>query len=130
LNQESFAMVIIRIALALGIAAGLAAPALAHSAMKYATPAPGAKLRAAPAAIDITFTEAVAPGLSGIVVQDAAGRQVDKADAKTIDIADTHMRVDLPPLPPGSYRVLWHAVSADDGHHTEGEYRFTIAPKR
>jgi len=118
------------IALALGIAAGIAAPALAHSAMKYATPTPGAKLRAAPAPVDITFTEPVAPRLSGIVVETAAGRRVDQDDAKTIDVANTHMRVDLPPLPPGSYRVLWHAVSADDGHHTEGEYDFTIAPKR
>lgn len=123
-------MSITRIALTLALATGLAAPALAHAYMKYGTPAPGAKLRAAPAAVDITFTEAVAPGLSGIVVRDATGRQVDKADAKAIDTADTHMRVDLPPLPPGTYQVLWHAVAADDGHHTEGQYHFTIAPTR
>ncbi len=33
--------------------------------------------------------------------------------------------VAVPPLPPGSYKVMWSVV-ARDGHPTTGEYTFTI----
>ncbi len=31
------------------------------------------------------------------------------------------------PLPPGTYKVTWHALSTD-GHRTQGSYEFTEAP--
>ena len=31
----------------------------------------------------------------------------------------------MPPLAPGTYRVTWHAVSADT-HRMEGAYTFTV----
>jgi methionine-rich copper-binding protein CopC len=33
----------------------------------------------------------------------------------------------LKQLPPGRYRVTWHAVSVDT-HRTEGKYNFLILP--
>jgi copper resistance protein C len=32
------------------------------------------------------------------------------------------------PLPPGPYKVAWHAV-ADDGHKTGGTFGFTLEPE-
>ena len=37
------------------------------------------------------------------------------------------LSVPLPPLPPGSYRLRWRALSRD-GHVVPGEIRFSIAP--
>jgi len=39
---------------------------------------------------------------------------------------DLHLlQVRLPPLKPGTYRVIWNAFSLD-GHRTQGDYTFVI----
>jgi methionine-rich copper-binding protein CopC len=43
------------------------------------------------------------------------------------DASGTEMDLPLKKLPPGRYRVTWHAVSVDT-HHTEGKYNFLILP--
>ena len=40
-------------------------------------------------------------------------------------IAANVMRVGLKSLPPGTYRVLWHALSVDT-HTTEGSFSFHV----
>ena len=37
------------------------------------------------------------------------------------------MKVSLPNLPPGRYKVLWHALSVDT-HTTEGSFTFEVVP--
>jgi copper resistance protein C len=37
----------------------------------------------------------------------------------------TLIHVSLKPLPPGSYKVHWHAVSVDT-HATDGTFTFTV----
>ena len=71
----------------------------------------------------IPFT--LEPAFSILRVQNASGQQVDKGDAR-VDSADaTLLEVSLPPLSPGTYRVLWNVV-ARDGHRTEGDHTFAI----
>jgi len=37
------------------------------------------------------------------------------------------LRVSLPVLPPGAYRVTWRVLSVD-AHVTEGDFTFDVAP--
>ena len=79
----------------------------------------------APSRIRIWFDGALEPVFSRMHVQDANGRRVDTGDGH-VDSADaTLLEVDLTPLSPGRYRVIWSVV-ARDGHRTEGDFMFTI----
>lgn len=101
-----------------------ASPAFAHAFLKSATPGAGAVLQTAPASVAITFTEAIEPDFTHIVVTDAAGSRVDTGRQTPSDHG-TRLRVALRRLPAGTYTVTWHATSTDT-HKTEGSYRFTV----
>jgi len=111
------------------LAAALAAlpfAAQAHAFLKAATPAVGSTVPTAPTAVTIDFTESVEPRFSSITVQDAQGKRVDRNDVHVAGGA-THLAVGLEPLPPGTYKVTWHAT-ATDTHKTEGSFTFTVGP--
>ena len=112
-----------RIVLALALV-GLSSPAAAHAFLEKASPAAGENLRAAPAKLELHFSEALEPAFSGVTVIDAAGADMSAGAATT-----TGTRMDLPlkALKPGRFRVSWHAVSVDS-HRTEGQYEFRVLP--
>jgi hypothetical protein len=99
-------------------------PAFAHAFLQHADPGAGSRLKAPPKRIALTFSEKLEPVFSGIAVTDASGRNVE-ADAPAI--GGNSMLASLRTLPPGRYRVAWHAVSVDT-HRTEGAYSFTVEP--
>jgi methionine-rich copper-binding protein CopC len=101
--------------------------ARAHAFLDTADPGVGATVKAAPAAVTLTFTEGLEPSFSSITVEDSNGQRVDLGDAHTAADDPTHFMVGLKPLPPGSYKVLWRATSVDT-HKTSGNYSFTVAP--
>ncbi len=111
------------------LAAGLAvvafaAPALAHTYLTDATPAPGAHVATSPAELVMHFTGALEPTFSSIVVTDEKEHVVDAGPS----VADgTTMRVPLKPLVAGHYEVTWRAVSIDT-HMSEGKYDFVVGP--
>lgn len=111
------------------IAAGLSgSAAYAHPELQSAEPAAGAAAATSPKQIKITFTEAVIPQFSGAEVKDQAGKTIATGKA-TVDPANRRQLV-VPmnePLPPGDYKVEWHAVS-DDTHRVKGSYSFSVAP--
>jgi copper resistance protein C len=114
-----------------GLAAGAAAAllvtsaAVAHAHLVRATPAAGSTIGAAPADVVLRFSEKLETVFSSVVVRDAAGKQVDKADV-AVDKADRFlMRVSLPPLTPGAYKVEWRAMSVDT-HKSNGEFSFVV----
>jgi methionine-rich copper-binding protein CopC len=99
--------------------------AFAHAHLVRATPAVGSTVHEAPTEILLRFNEKLEPSFSGVVVRDPTGKQVDKADAQ-VDKADRlQMRVSLPPLTPGVYKVEWHVMSADT-HKINGDFSFTV----
>ena len=102
----------------------MATPVLAHAFLNHADPGAGASLTEAPKEISLSFTEKLDPSSSGVSVSDATGHDVEAA-APTVS-GDT-VAVALKPLPPGTYRVSWHAMSLDS-HGTEGSYSFSITP--
>jgi methionine-rich copper-binding protein CopC len=100
-------------------------PAFAHAHLVKAQPAAGGTLHEAPSEVTLRFNEKLEPKFSSIVVRDSSGKQVDKGDA-AVDNADRMMiRVPLPPLEPGVYKVEWHAMSADT-HKVNGDFTFKV----
>ena len=109
------------------IAASLAAPAGAHAVLERAVPAVGSVVRAPPSEIRLRFTQRLEPAFSSIRVFDRNGRQVDRGDAR-VDATDAALlRVSVPLLPSGAYRVSWRVLSVD-AHVTEGEFTFDVSP--
>ena len=101
-----------------------ATPAYAHAFLQHAVPGAGATLAAPPKRVALTFSEKLEPVFSGVAVTDTFGRHVE---AGRVLIGGNSMVVPLRPLAPGSYRVVWHAVSVDT-HRSEGAYSFTVKP--
>lgn len=118
-----------RTTLTLFTALFLAMPGLAsaHSFPKTESPAAGSTVHTAPTAVTINFTEALEPRFSSLSVLDAHGTRVDKNDAHAAANDAKRFTVDLKPLPPGTYTVVWHATSVDT-HKTQGRYHFIVAP--
>jgi copper resistance protein C len=101
--------------------------ALAHAFLDHAQPAVGSTVHGSPAEVKLWFTQRLEPAFSTVRVLDSGGAQVDAKD-KRVDPGDkTLLRVSLPKLPPGKYRVVWRILSVDT-HPTEGDYTFEIAP--
>jgi len=104
-----------------------ASPAFAHAFLKNSTPPVGSSFPLPPKAVIIDFTEGVEPAFSSIEVQNAQGKRVDEGHPRLVNGNQTRLAVDLPKLPPGEYKVTWHATSVDT-HKTEGSFHFTVSP--
>lgn len=106
---------------------GSMAGANAHALLDRAAPAAGSTVQGSPPSIKLWFTQPLEPAFSTVRVLDPTGKPVDNKD-KAVDGADrTILRISLPRLPPGTYRVVWRVVSVD-AHVTEGEFTFDVAP--
>ncbi len=105
---------------------GTVVPVSAHALLLRSNPAANAVLEASPAQVELFFSEAVAQGLSSLIVFDQNGLQVDQKDMRVDPSDPTRMTVSLPALELGVYTVSWKAVSATDGHQTEGSFSFGV----
>ena len=106
---------------------GFGPAAWAHAFLEHATPAVGSTARSSPPEVRLWFTQELEPAFSTVRVEDAAGKRVDNRDG-AIDANDpTLLRVTLPKLEPGRYRVTWRVLSTDT-HVTEGDFTFEVAP--
>lgn len=106
------------------LVAGFAPSAFAHAFLQHAVPGAGDTLSGGPKQIVLDFTKPLDPSGSGVTVTDAAGNDMEAAQA-VVDGAD--IRVELKPLAAGSYHVAWRALSTDT-HETQGAYSFTVNP--
>jgi copper resistance protein C len=105
----------------------LATTAGAHGLLERADPRPGSRVRTSPSHVSVWFTERLEPAYSRVRVLNDKGERAD-ADDSRVDASDARqLRVSLPPLPAGTYKVLWRVLSVD-GHLTEGEYTFQVTP--
>ena len=98
--------------------------ALAHAHPTKMNPAPNSVV-AAPAQLEITFSEAVEPKLSVLEVLDGMGRKENKGVPQAVAGDDKTLTLALPTLAAGAYTVHWVSV-ATDGHRLEGKYSFTV----
>jgi methionine-rich copper-binding protein CopC len=99
----------------------------AHAFMERAAPAVGSTVHGSPQAIRIWFTQELEPAFSTLKLLDAKGNVLVAGD-RAVDPSDrTLLRVVLPPLAPGTYRVVWRVLSIDS-HVTEGDFTFDVVP--
>jgi copper resistance protein C len=99
-----------------------AADARAHAFLDHAEPRVGSTVPTAPRELSLSFTQELEPAFSGAEVRDAGGTRVDQGKAK---VSGSAMHIGLKPLPPGTYKVRWHALSVDT-HTTEGSFSFRV----
>ncbi|AZC24143.1 MULTISPECIES: copper homeostasis periplasmic binding protein CopC [Pseudomonas] len=101
--------------------------ALAHAHLKTTTPAADSSA-SAPSELRLEFSEGVEAAFTKVELsKDGApvalkGLATEGADKKTLVVTPASA-----PLPAGSYKVQWHAVSVDT-HKSEGSYSFKVSP--
>lgn len=103
--------------------------AWAHAFLDHADPKVGSTITTSPTQVKIWFTQNIEPVFSSVEVQDAQGQEVDKKDMHQDDKDKSLLILSVPPLPDGTYTVIWHAVSVDT-HRTQGRFEFTVRTKR
>ena len=114
-------------ALAVLLTLGGAGAAGGHAFLDRAEPRVGARVRTVPGHVSLWFTERLEPAYSSVRVVNGAGERVDKDDAGVVTGDARQLRVSVPALGPGTYRVIWRVLSVDS-HLTEGEFTFRVAP--
>jgi len=97
----------------------------AHSFPDHSDPKVGATVAGPPGHVRIWFDGALEPAFCTLAVQDSGGKKVDKGDGRVNPADATLLEASVPPLPSGTYRVIWKVV-ARDGHRTTGDYTFVI----
>ncbi|HJP98032.1 MAG TPA: copper resistance CopC family protein [Rhodanobacteraceae bacterium] len=100
--------------------------AFAHAFPQRSEPAVGSTIGSAPSTVKIWFNSDLEPLFDKLVVKNAAGKVVSQGKAKVDANHRSLLEVGLAPLPPGKYHVYWH-VTSKDGHHTEGDFGFTVS---
>ena len=104
----------------------LASAAAAHGVLERTEPRGGTTVKTAPAQVRLQFTGAIEPAYSEVRVLDSGGRRVDLGDSRVDSDNRALLRVSLPTLPAGRYKVAWRVLSVDS-HVTEGDFTFRIA---
>ena len=109
------------------VAAGPIAPAVsAHSQLVSSSPGAGDVVPTSPTEIRLVFSEPIEPRYTSLDVLDGEGKAI-VLDVGSADPADDHILVaPVPALSAGSYTVNWRAVSAADGHVTQGFITFGV----
>lgn len=102
--------------------------ARAHAFPVRSDPRVGWTVAVSPPKVTIWFDGELEPAFSTIAVYNSAKKQVDKSNSHISGSDGSVLEVDLPPLPAGTYRVYWKALSTDT-HVTEGDFTFEIAAK-
>ncbi len=99
--------------------------AYAHPELQFAEPAAGTAT-SSPKQIKITFNESVIAQFSGVELKDQTGKVIATGKASTDPANKKQLLVPLQEqLPPGEYKVEWHAVS-EDTHRVKGSYSFSV----
>ena len=97
----------------------------AHAFPERSDPRVGAVVRTAPTQVRIWFDGDLEPAFSTITLTASSGQRVDRGEGQVDPQNRRLLRVTLPPLAPGAYKVTW-SVLAVDGHRTQGDYTFTL----
>jgi methionine-rich copper-binding protein CopC len=99
------------------VAAGLAD---AHAKLARSDPPASSTLRGTPTEVRLWFSENLEPTFSVARLLDGERRPVDGAAARVDPANAALLRMTLPALGPGQYRVVYRVVSVDS-HVTAGE---------
>lgn len=104
--------------------------AWAHPSLVRSEPPANSTLDASPGQAVVWLDEAIEPDYAHLSVYDSAGQRVDRLDARYMPVvgreAAAAIVVSLPPLPRGSYVVVWRVLSVGDGHAVGGAFAFGV----
>jgi copper resistance protein C len=114
-------------AVSLALLAGLSTDLFAHVSLQRAVPAADSIVHGSPGEIRLWFSHRIEAAFSTVRVVDRQGRQVDRLDKQSDPSDPTVLRVSLPPLAAGTYRVHWRVVSVDT-HVISGSFEFAVQP--
>lgn len=125
-----------RIAVPLGAAVGLAlsvlvvvaaGTAVGHSQLVSSSPGAGQVVATSLAQIRLVFSEPIEGRYTSLDLLDGAGKQL-LGGVGSVDPADPNALIVqvVDPLPSGVYSINWRAVSAADGHSTNGFLSFGV----
>lgn len=106
--------------------AALPAGASAHAGLLSSTPAPGARLGAAPEVIRLSFSEQPQASLSEVTVLAGGGASEQLSPARQVKGDPLGLEVPVRRLGKGVYTVSWKVVSAVDGHASDGTFAFGV----
>ncbi len=112
------------LALILAVCA-LAGTAAGHAVLQRAEPRVESRLKRSPDEVKLYFTEPLEPAYSSVRVVNDRDQPVDRGDSRVDRSNPAVLRVTLPALPPGTYRVRWRVLSID-ADVTEGVFTFRI----
>src|SRR6266516_3228553 len=98
--------------------------ASAHAQYSASTPAAGATVSDVPAVLQITYTQELAA--ITIAVTGPDGSNVTTEPAKFDLARRQNASVPLRSAGPGTYTVVWHNVSGDDGDPNDGSFAFSV----
>jgi methionine-rich copper-binding protein CopC len=98
---------------------------LAHANLVSSNPAADTVV-VAPKSIKLTFTEKIDAASSGIRLSMGDGMGVSTAAASVSADGMTLIARTTSPFMAGKWTLSRHALSADDGHGTQGSYSFTV----
>ena len=99
----------------------------AHAFLDHASPEVGGKVHGSPKEVKVWFTEKLEPAFSKLQVFNEAGQEVDSRNQRLDQGNAALLIVSVPPLEPGTYKVVWHVVSVDT-HTTHGSFKFEVVP--
>ncbi len=99
---------------------------LAHANLVRSDPPAGSAQKIPPLRVRLWFSEDIEPSFSSASVLDRSGAQLDKRDSHRLSDDPKAMEVSVNALPEGLYTVVWKALSAVDGHATNGSFSFTV----
>nr|BBH92974.1 hypothetical protein KTA_11730 [Thermogemmatispora argillosa] len=100
-----------------------------HAQYDHSIPAANARLPAdqAPQQVKVWFTERIEAAFSELQVWNQKRQRVDLHNSRTVPGDPYALVVDLSPhLPAGAYTVVFHNVSAEDGHEVTGSFSFVV----
>jgi len=100
----------------------LAGVTAGHTVLPRAESCVESKLKRSPDGMKLYFTERLEPAYSSLRVLDDRDVQVDRRDSRVDRANPALLRATLPPLPPGTHKVLWRVLSID-ADVTEGGSR-------
>lgn len=124
-RRRSLANLIAATMMACALLVAVVGPALAHAELATASPGPDEVVTGSPAELVATFTEALDPSRSSVLVVAADGTTVAEGGADDVSADGLTMTVPLPELDAGAYEVRWTAT-ATDGHVERGTYSFAV----
>jgi methionine-rich copper-binding protein CopC len=106
-----------------------ATSAWAHAFLDHAEPAVGSTVDTPVTEIKIWFTERLEPAFSQIQVLDRHGKPVTQNRAKVDSDDPSLLKLSVPTLAPGQYKVSWKVMSVDT-HMTVGTFSFNVRKRK